>query len=205
MRAAIFDLDGTLVKTSEMYRYLMVGTVLEELGVKISEKEMDMFWYGTGSMSRDEIIAQVFSLDPGLFWHVYRMHDDPQRRAAATEPYFDTDVLAELQQGGYLTGLVTSVPACIAEVEIPLLNHQFDSVVVAAEPPKPHPNALQLCLKQLQVSPGQAVYVGNSDEDILIARNAGVLDVLIDRFENTVRESPSHTIRTLYELFDLLK
>ncbi|MGC2699368.1 MAG: HAD family hydrolase [Candidatus Acidiferrales bacterium] len=39
---------------------------------------------------------------------------------------------------------------------------------------KPHPAPLQLALKRLRLAPGESVYVGDTAEDIEMARGAGV-------------------------------
>src|SRR5205823_1993417 len=44
---------------------------------------------------------------------------------------------------------------------------------------KPHPAALQLCLSRLDVDPANAVYIGDSPEDVEMARAAGVYAVAV--------------------------
>ena len=39
---------------------------------------------------------------------------------------------------------------------------------------KPAPDAVLEALRQLEVAPGQAVYIGDSDVDVETARNAGL-------------------------------
>jgi phosphoglycolate phosphatase len=44
---------------------------------------------------------------------------------------------------------------------------------------KPHPAALQLCLERMGVGPAETAYVGDSPEDVQMARAAGVAAVAI--------------------------
>ena len=62
--------------------------------------------------------------------------------------------------------------------EFPELERFFDVIIVAGEdgiPPKPDPKPFLLCLEQLEVDPGQAVYVGDDwRNDICGARDIGM-------------------------------
>jgi beta-phosphoglucomutase-like phosphatase (HAD superfamily) len=52
----------------------------------------------------------------------------------------------------------------------------FRTVVFGGDTPnrKPHPEALLLALERMGVAPGRAAYVGDSPEDVEMARAAGV-------------------------------
>lgn len=115
-----------------------------------------------------------------------------------------------LKNQGYKTGIVTGAPLHIAELEINMLDRKnFDAIVVAhilnGYTPKPHPQGLEKCLNFLESSKQRSVYIGNADEEILTARNAGVFDTLIDRGEHEFPEiKPSLTICSLYDLVRFL-
>jgi FMN phosphatase YigB (HAD superfamily) len=56
-------------------------------------------------------------------------------------------------------------------------------------------------MELLDVNKEEAIYIGNSDEDIYAAKNAGVHDVLIMRGEYDFSSvGPSTKINSLYEL-----
>ena len=50
------------------------------------------------------------------------------------------------------------------------------------------------CLKTLAIRPHEAMFVGNSEEDIHAAKEAGVFDILIERGEHGF-EGPEPTER----------
>ncbi|MDI6721896.1 MAG: HAD family hydrolase, partial [Candidatus Aenigmarchaeota archaeon] len=183
MKAVIFDLDGTLVHTAPEYRYIVVGKVLHELGPPFSKKYIDEFWFG---LDRDRIVEECFNLNPGVFWETYKKYDDPQYRKRFMELYDDVDFIYELKENGFKTGIVTSAPSRIINVEMEMLP-LFDAAVRAqlssGVNPKPHPDGLEKCLEIMKIENNEALYVGNGEEDILAAKSAGVLDVLIDRGE----------------------
>jgi len=58
IKAVIFDLDGTLVHTAPVYRYMVVGDALETLGIEnIFKKDIDDFWF-RGEKERKRIIEK---------------------------------------------------------------------------------------------------------------------------------------------------
>ena len=207
-RAALFDLDGTLVHTMPEYRYQIVGNALRDLGTTAPDHYIDKFWF---EARRNDIIRDCFGVDPELFWAAYQRYDIAELRRALTRPYDDTDVIQELRKRGYRTGIVTGAPLHIASLEIEMLGKDnFDAVVNThchdGLKPKPYPHGIEKCMRLLCIGNNEALYVGNSDEDIMAARNANVLDVLVLRNEHEFPHiKPSVTISSLYELRQLLE
>ena len=205
--ALICDLDGTLVRSLPEHRYNVVCAALKDLGVIASKADIDMFWFET---ERDTIVIERFGVANEDFWPRYREHDKIDVRARFTKPYDDVEFLKEVRKKGIKTGIVTGAPSHILELEVNMLGKEnFDSIISAHRLngiiPKPDPQGLMGCLNDLKVSQTKAIYLGNGDEDIQTARNAGVFDILIDRgeykFPNT---NPSMIIKSLYELKDFL-
>ena len=205
--AVLFDVDGTLAYTLIEYRYDVVGRTLDECGGKASLGDIDSFWFEGG---RDEIIKKRFELVPEVFWSAFRKYDFLKLRREATRVYDDVNFIDELREKGFKIGAVTGAPSNISSINLDLIGvHRFDMVVNAYSEngvrAKPDPHGLELCLGGLGVGSGEAVYVGNGSEDIGAARNAGVLDVLIDRGEYDFSDpDPTIRITSLYELRELL-
>ena len=55
-------------------------------------------------------------------------------------------------------------------------------------------------MSRIKTKPEETAYIGNGDEDILTARNAKVLDIIVDRKEYRLKEKPSLKIESLQEL-----
>ena len=206
----VFDLDGTLVHTKPEYRQRVVIATLESLGISgVAQRDIDTFWFRTG---RDEIVRRDFGVQPGIFWRAFRRYDSIELRRRFTIPYPDTDIIPELRRKGYKMGVVTGAPPQIAELEIAMLGAEnFDAVIIAGRSngtkPKPHPEGLQKCLGLLGLKNTEAPFIGNSDEDILAARNAKMKEILVERGEydfSYIVPAPSTIIKSLYELRSLL-
>lgn len=209
IKAIIFDLDGTLVRTTKDYRRETVTRALGRLGVaEFPQEVVDKFWFGP---HRNEIITEEFGLRPEDFWPVFRKVDGLEKREKHTEPYPDVSVLEELKHSDIRTGVVTGAPAHIAEMELGLLDHSFDAVVIAQSSngirPKPHPHGLEECLEILGIDRKKALFVGNSEEDMVAAQKAGVKDVLIKRKDHNpeLALQPSVVIKNLNQLEEIVK
>lgn len=202
-KAIIFDLDGTLVHSKPEHRYILVGKVLDEFNLEHNKTEIDEFWFGS---NRNEIIERNFKIPYLDFWNSYRKHDKTELRKKFTEPYSDVDFIKELKNKNYKLGIVTGAPPGIADVEIKILGKEhFDSIVVANNlvgiRPKPNPQGLIECLKELNLRHHEAIFIGNGDEDLEAAKNMTMESVLIDRGEhNLCKLKPTYKIKSLYEL-----
>lgn len=206
LKAVLFDLDGTLVSTKSTYRYEIVGNTLAQFGVTCSYTNIDKFWF---EGDRDSLIVSVFRVEPSEFWRVYAGYDNAATRLAHTIIFDDVlGFLRTLREMKYQIGIVTNAPERIAAAEVGLIgDHWFDSVVVTHEHesirPKPSPDGIIRCLSSLEIMPSEAIYIGNSQEDVHAAKAASVIDVLIDRNEHLPDPAlcqPSFVIGCLNEL-----
>jgi len=205
-KAVIFDLDGTLICTAPDHRYKLVARILGDLGTCASPISIDKFWFET---DRSAIIKKDFGVEPAEFWKLFRIYDTVDLRKRFTRPYYDVGVINDIRQKGIKTGIVTGAPLHIADFEIGMLGpDNYDSIIIAhtlnGYKPKPHPHGLEECITKLGVQRHEAIYVGNSDEDTLTAKNAQVLDVIVDRQEYECNIVPSRKINTLIELKPIL-
>jgi HAD superfamily hydrolase (TIGR01549 family) len=183
-----FDLDGTLVHTLPEYRHDVVPRVVSELGGTVKDKSsIDRFWFESG---RDEIIKNCFSLDPAVFWKLFRRKDLPEQRALYTQAYPDAEKsLHFLREKDKLISIVTGAPHWIAKMEIEKLNSApydyYLSITDSEYEEKPNPKSFELVMKRLALQEATTtVYIGNSNEDAYYAKNAGVDFIYLERKEH---------------------
>ena len=91
------------------------------------------------------------------------------------------EALGRVAQAGLVQGIVSSGDGVRVrrELETLGLNGLFATVVCSGDTArrKPDPEPLRLALDRLQVPPEEAAYVGDSPEDVLMARAAGVFAI----------------------------
>jgi HAD superfamily hydrolase (TIGR01549 family) len=200
IKAIIFDLDGTLVHTKHKYIYGIMNSVMKQLGLEFNKEKALEFWFGC---NRDDILLQ-WGIDMKKFWEIFRRYDSIEERKKNVEPYEDFEILKKLQEKNIKLGIVTGSPHHIADMELDLLNTDFDAVVFAhGEKRKPNTQALEECLNLLEVKKEEALFVGNGDEDILAAQALGIKEVHMDRGEHNIKSSPDKIITSLHELLEM--
>lgn len=201
-----FDLDGTLVHTLPAYRHRIVPAAVEHLGGKIKRaRDIDRFWFEAG---RNRIIEDHFGLSANDFWEVFRRLDSPEERAAHTFAYEDAeDCLKKLKEAGKITSIITGAPEKIAWLEKEKLNDApidfYFPLDYSRFGEKPDPRGLLFVLEELGVEAAETIYIGNSNEDALFARNAGVDFIYLERRQHEFDSDDwvDRKIHSLSELF----
>ncbi|HKO55815.1 MAG TPA: HAD family hydrolase [Thermoanaerobaculia bacterium] len=177
LRAVLFDWDGTLVDTAEA-SFRCYVRMFAEFGIPFDReayaKTYSPNWYHT---------FELVGLAPHCWpradslWLSY-FASEPTSLLPATLPALDA-----LRSRGVRRGIVTSGGRDRVSRELVAhgVQEHFEHVVFGDETErrKPHPDPLHLCLSRLAVPPEHAAYIGDSPEDVLMARAAGVYAVAV--------------------------
>jgi pyrophosphatase PpaX len=177
LSAVFFDWDGTLLDSAEAtfrsYRQLFALFHIDFDRARF-EQTYSPDWYRTYAAVE---LPQARWKEADERWIELYASEAPGLIAGAA------DALARLRAAGLSTGLVTS--GSRARVERDLAKHGaahlFDVLVCSEDAlkKKPDPEPLRLALERLCVAPQEAACVGDSPEDVLMARSAGVFSVAI--------------------------
>lgn len=174
MKAVIWDVDGTLVATKDLYLECYRRALAPYVGKLLTDEELLAL--------RPHSELQVLRIHSGEAFEEcsqsFRSH-----YAALHATHFGgiydgiPEVLAQLREHGIRTGIVTgksrsSWEITVAEIEL----GDFDVVIADDDVanPKPHPEGILAALASLRVDPNDAIYVGDSPGDIEAAHAAGV-------------------------------
>ncbi len=201
-----FDLDGTLVHTLRDYRHAVIPKVVSKLGHSIQNPaSVDKFWFEPG---RDQTIKLEFGVEPSDFWPLFRQIDTPENRAHHTTAYPDAEpALRKLKSCGKIISVITGAPHWVAKLELEKLNQApvdfFLSLVDGPYPEKPNPVSFHFVINELGQHPAETVYIGNSNDDAIYAKNAGVDFIYLERQEHEfkLRDESVAIIHSLSELF----
>ena len=174
IRAVLFDVDGTLLDTTE-FIYGGFDHTLAAYGHAIAERADYARVMGK---SLDVCYAELApGCDPTLLCETHRTWQAGNLHLAAAYPDAAA-VLQRLHAAGLRLAAITSRSrrTSVHTIEQAGLAGYLDLILSYEDVTaiKPDPAPLLLALERLGVPPGRAVMVGDTDADILAGRAAGV-------------------------------
>jgi HAD superfamily hydrolase (TIGR01509 family) len=199
LRAVLFDWDGTLVDSAEL-SYRCYLAVFGRFGVPFDRdayaRTYSPDWYRT---YRTVGLDERHWPEADLLWRTHYATDSAELLPGALEG------LARLAAAGLALGVVTSGEReRVAREQAELgIADTFAAMVCGGETAhrKPHPEPLEVALARMGVGASEAAYVGDSPEDVEMARAAGVFTVGIPGgFPNRdalARSNPDRAARDL--------
>jgi phosphoglycolate phosphatase len=183
----VFDLDGTLVDSLPDLGAALNRTLAEAgLPPRPPEAVARMVGHGVERLVERGFAAAGAPLDmAGLPRRVERfLHFYAADLSTLTRPFPGVpEALDALAAAGWRLGVCTNKPTAlsVALLDALGLGPRFGAVVGgdAAPERKPHPAPLRMALDRLGVPAAAAVFVGDSETDVLTARAAGLPVALV--------------------------
>ncbi|MCS6879012.1 MAG: phosphoglycolate phosphatase [Geminicoccaceae bacterium] len=187
LEAVVFDLDGTLVETAPDL-HAVLAELLEREGLRAPPLSAVRTMIGDGAK---QLIRRAFAwqnlaleedrLENLYAWFLERYTEEPARWSA---PYPGVpETLAELAARGLRLGVCTNKPQRPSERLLAALGlaEKFAAILGGDARPyrKPDPRHLAATLEALSASPRAAVMVGDSANDVAVARALGIPCVLV--------------------------
>jgi len=185
----IFDLDGTLIDSVDLF-YSMLCEGFQEVGIPLSPRDQVMKFMGSGARLSEAWQAleldfdqarkeELFARLVGVFETLWESRYEQEVRLFTGVEKF----LQSLISSGIVLGVVTS---SFYKGKMDLFARSnldpqvyFSSIVTGPDTAnsKPHPEPVQLCLKQMGINPGSVFLVGDSPCDIDAGSQAGLFTV----------------------------
>lgn len=185
-RACIFDLDGTLTDTLESLTF-SVNETMRELGLGEITADQCRRFVGNGARVLIEKTLQACEGgDPSMFDRAFaaytRIFD--KNCTYRVKPYPGiTDMLEQMRRAGLRLAVLSNKPdrQTVHVVETIFGRDLFDLVCGQRDgiPRKPDPAAALTIAEKLGVSPGEILYVGDSEVDGALGKAAGMDTVLV--------------------------
>lgn len=179
----LFDLDGTIADTAPDMAYAlneilresgMAAMPLEELRPHTSHGSLGLIRRAFGFGSEDERFPDLRQ----RFLDIYSAN-----LAVHTRLFPEIEeLLAGLEQRGLRWGIVTNKPAWLTDPLMKLLGLAARAACVVsgdtAARSKPHPDPLHHACELLACEPGECLYVGDAERDIIAGRSAGMATLI---------------------------
>jgi HAD superfamily hydrolase (TIGR01509 family) len=216
--AVIFDLDGTLIDSIDIY-FTIVENALKRLNLP--------------AVSRNQILAAAENEE--FKWELVLPQDVLNRKAEiideawavineiAPQMFADNleliqgagQIVESLSSNGLKIGLVTSTQRQYLETKMqPLKNagvdNLFDAIITSddVEKRKPAPDPLITCAQLLDMKPGNCVYVGDTTTDIKAGKAAGMRTIGVltgfDEYGALEKEDPDAIIENVQNLLEVI-
>jgi phosphoglycolate phosphatase len=216
--AVIFDLDGTLIDSTDVYVRIL-NVAFERLSLPLFSKEdiLDLLIEGDFDWNKilpadlkgrkKEIIPKAMEIIREIYPQMFR--DEVTLIPGAA------DILREISMGDLKIGLVTSTDAKnLAPKLHPLqasgVENLLQVIITTDKIPnrKPSPDPLIACGKRLCLAMERIVYVGDSRVDIRAGKAAGTMTVGVltgvDDFEALMAETPDAILNSVVALREML-
>jgi HAD superfamily hydrolase (TIGR01509 family) len=175
LAAVLFDWDGTLVNTAEA-SYRCYAKLFGAYGIAFDREAFQRTYSPNWHLTYTALgLPEECWVEADRVWLAHYGDEQVVLIEGARE------ALLRVRAAGFTMGIVTSGDRVRVARELDDLSlaSLFDVVVCAEDivHRKPHPEALLLALEKLGLAPGEAIYVGDSPEDVQMARAAGVTAV----------------------------
>jgi len=172
LEAVLFDWDGTLVNTAEA-SYRCYEKLFGSYGIAFDREAFGRTYSPNWHLTYSALgLAEERWAEADARWLRHYGEEEVVLIEGARE------ALLRVREAGLGAGLVTSGDRVRVSRELAHLGVAgFFQALVCAEDTaerKPRPEPLLLALDRMRLAPGRAVYIGDSPEDVQMARAAGV-------------------------------
>jgi pyrophosphatase PpaX len=178
IKAVIFDFDGTLADTLPVC-FLAFESVFKKFDDRevTSEEIKAMFGPSETGIIRENLNNNNHDEAIELYYEIYR-----ERHENLVQNNEDINtLLSKLKSNGYKLGIVTGKARRSLDISLGCLGlDEFFDVIITGDDvefPKPHPEGIYKALEYLGVLPNEAVFLGDSDADIMAGKQANVFTI----------------------------
>jgi len=216
--AVIFDLDGTLIDSIDIY-FAIVENALKRLKLPVVSRNQILAAAESEEFKWELVLPQdVLSQKEEIIDEAWAVINEiaPQMFADNLELIQGAGHIVEsLSSNGLKIGLVTSTQRQYLETKMqPLkiagVDTLFEAIITSddVEKRKPAPDPLITCAQQLDTKPGNCVYVGDTTTDIKAGKAAGMRTIAVltgfDEYEALETEMPDAIIENVQKLLEVI-
>lgn len=208
IKAILFDIDGTLLDTSEF--------IYQSFEYTLAQHNLPMLTRVEIHSHMGKALEEMYvSMAPDHLNHsqlVETHRSFQEQNLHLSTPFLHTlDTLLELKKKGIKMSAVTnrSKRTSLSTLQNAGLDHLFEMVISAEDvtATKPHPEGLQRALKHMKIKPSEALMVGDTLADIEAGRAAGVKTVGTTQGlgkEEVIKHKPDYVIYDISEILKLI-
>lgn len=215
--AVLFDLDGTLIDSTEAY-FRIVEVALEEMGLPPAPRDVMLQAAENGSFNwpmllpefpeqeLERVVRELWKIIAVVYPETFRTQVDlfPDARAA----------IEHLVEYGVPLAIITATQKANMKEKLRLLEnqgvlHHFREIITSddTEKRKPDPSPFLLCADRLKVPTQRCLSVGDKADDICAGKAAGMKTAAVlsgvDSHEMLIRERPDVIIDSVGGIMEI--
>lgn len=208
IKAVLFDMDGVLVDSSRT-RVKYKELLFEKAGYKDIEQSLLLDSHRPIKQVIEGVLASKEVTSRDELERIFKIAEDGELRDKIQHLYrFPKNIdgiLCQLHKK-YKLGIVTSrVRVGVQEIfdHIPIAD-LFDIIVdyQDTEHHKPHPEPLSLACERLMIKPGEAIFIGDNESDMLAAH---ALTMPFIHFSCETYDKTKHRVKDFSQLPDTIQ
>ena len=206
---ALFDLDGTLIDSSELYFIGVPMIVHEFLNIRVKPSQFMDLWGQDAKRWLIRFAEQEERFSEGLVTEMYAAFERwYSENHAEYIKYYDgvEQLLAEINETGTKIGIVTTRPQQRAELAFDLSWGAYIDFVVGGDlvkKRKPAPDSIDYAIESNNAESGKHFYLGDNASDVIAAQNSNY-DVTsvgglwgAERRESLIESNPEYLFETV--------
>ncbi|WP_226673413.1 HAD family hydrolase [Rossellomorea aquimaris] len=210
MKAIIFDFDGTLADTLPICFYAFQSVFKEFDDIEVTRDEIKSM-FGPSETGIIQENLKNSNCDQAIDMYYQKYREKHEELVMTNEVLID--LLQTLKKQDYKLGIVTGKArkSLIISLDYLDMNELFDVIITGDDVsvPKPHPEGLNQAMALLNIKSDQALFIGDSDADIMAGKNANVRTVGVQWLPNFQTQDfsvqPDETVNHVEEFIELLE
>lgn len=208
-KAVLFDLDGTLLDTTDLILASFQFTAEKHLGRRVNREEI-LPTFGR------PLIEGLEKLAPGKGQEMivtYRQHNAKYHDEMVKIFPGVKEVLKQLKEKQIKLGIVTSKAKVTALRGLRLFNLEtyFDTIIAFEDTTihKPNPEPVLLAMQKLNVSSKHCLMVGDSPHDLVSAQRAGIHTAAVKwtnlPWQSLLDVGPTYILESMQDLLVIIE
>jgi len=212
LKAVFFDLDGTLIDSSEDLAN-SINFMLKALNKKEFDPETIKTWVGNGAaiLVKRALSGgmEIKDIDETLFNRAKEIFLNHYKNNLCIKTALFPEVKETLKKIPHKKAIITNKPYEFVKPILKKLDIDMFELVLGGESlpeKKPSPLPLLHACKYFNITPDEAIMVGDSKNDILAAKNAGIKVIALNYGYNQGEDITKYNPDFVFEKFsDILK
>ncbi len=181
-RAVLFDLDGTLTNTFELWYQAVRELLARHLGADLDREDYRQKWWGMDG--RGKVRGLLGSGEDEVEAHYAELVDLLMEKAPLVRPLPGRAEALEGLSRRLPLAVISNGPMRFLEAQLRQVGFdRYFAVRIADAEPKPAPDGILRACGELGVEPGEALFVGDSRFDSEAAANAGAPVIIVKENE----------------------